>query len=72
MVWEKKCPAILMLNRFVEKDQSKCHPYFPVEGESDLVLNDTGLKVSFVERKSVTEHFVTRLLSVEDLRVMRD
>lgn len=72
MVWEKKCPAIVMLNRFVEKDQTKCHPYFPIEGESDLVLDDADMKVSFVEKKSATEHFVARLLTVEDLRVIDD
>ena len=45
MVWEQKCPVIIMLNRFIEKGTAKCFNYFPEHGE---ILNfpDAGCSVT--------------------------
>jgi len=35
MVWENKTKGIIMLNRVVEKNMLKCHPYWPM-GENEI------------------------------------
>ncbi|KAL5107420.1 Tyrosine-protein phosphatase non-receptor type 1 [Taenia crassiceps] len=34
MVWEQRCPVIIMLNRFIEKGTLKCYNYFPNHAET--------------------------------------
>ncbi|CAH8572001.1 unnamed protein product [Schistosoma turkestanicum] len=69
MVWERQCPAIIMLNRLVEKGSLRCHPYFPYDGgPSVLELKEINLNVElkyetkgkiFINRKLVINHTKT-------------
>ncbi|VDD76640.1 unnamed protein product [Mesocestoides corti] len=34
MIWDQKCPVIIMLNRHTEKGTVKCFEYFPEHGET--------------------------------------
>lgn len=59
MAWEQQCKAILMLNKVIEKNQIKCHQYWPLEGSSceAMMFPDVGIKVEFitkVDRKDYT------------------
>uniref|UniRef100_A0A1B6IPI1 protein-tyrosine-phosphatase n=1 Tax=Homalodisca liturata TaxID=320908 RepID=A0A1B6IPI1_9HEMI len=70
MVWEQNCKAVLMLNKIVEKNQVKCHQYWPVGskngGEDIMEFTDVNLKV---ELASETEgsYFTTRILRLTDV-----
>ncbi|XP_063612429.1 tyrosine-protein phosphatase non-receptor type 2-like [Penaeus indicus] len=57
MVWQDKVKGIIMLNKIIEKNQIKCHQYWPL-GESDggedvMMITPVGLKVELI---SVSRH----------------
>src|SRR4051812_16417485 len=37
MVWEQRCPLIIMVTPLEEKGRKKCHKYWPEEGEELVV-----------------------------------
>ncbi|CAL8071614.1 unnamed protein product [Calicophoron daubneyi] len=46
MVWERRSPVIIMLNRIFEKGTMRCHPYFPHQGgPSSLTFEEVNLRV---------------------------
>ncbi|KAG8233840.1 hypothetical protein J437_LFUL006863, partial [Ladona fulva] len=65
MVWEQNSKAVLMLNRVIEKEQVKCHQYWPLgeTGESDnvMVMNDVGLKIEYCS-ETHSSYYTTRIL----------
>ncbi|CAH8870383.1 unnamed protein product [Trichobilharzia szidati] len=64
MVWERQCPAIIMLNRFIEKGSLRCHPYFPHNGGSSVLkLSDVGLIVE-LEEETNTKLFIQRKFNI--------
>ncbi|CAB3980080.1 tyrosine- phosphatase non-receptor type 2-like [Paramuricea clavata] len=63
MVWEQNTYSVVMLNRVVEKNQLKCHQYWPLEGS--LTAGD--IKVTVVEEDDHTE-FIVRVLELEHLK----
>ncbi|KAG1701202.1 Tyrosine-protein phosphatase non-receptor type 2 [Nymphon striatum] len=64
MIWEQNSKAILMLNRVVEKNVSKCYQYWPKCSERNsnkLVFNDVGLDVTFLGQTE-SSFIITKLL----------
>lgn len=63
MVWEQNSKAVLMLNKVIEKNQVKCHQYWPLEGSSNhtMMFPDVGLKVEYIS-KTDSSHYTTRIL----------
>ena len=37
MVWEQRCPLIIMVTPLEEKGRKKCHKYWPEEGEEHVI-----------------------------------
>ncbi|VDQ10856.1 unnamed protein product [Trichobilharzia regenti] len=71
MVWERQCPAIIMLNRFIEKGSLRCHPYFPHNGGSSVLkLSDVGLIVE-LEEETNTKLFIQRKFNITNTEVRR-
>lgn len=70
MVWEQNCRAILMLNRVIEKNQEKCHQYWPLGerngGEDFMILTDVGLEVEYVSEKEAS-YFTKRILRLTEI-----
>ncbi|KAL3181291.1 hypothetical protein MRX96_008787 [Rhipicephalus microplus] len=62
MVWEQRTKAILMLNRIIEKSTVKCHQYWPMNLDEELVLTGVGLKVAFLGEKPATNYTVRELM----------
>lgn len=56
MIWEQKCPAILMLNKIIEKRQVKCHQYWPenIGSEYIMAFSDVNLKVEYLKCENFT------------------
>lgn len=58
---------------FLLSEQEKCYQYFPVgeenEGDNELVFNEVGLKVTFIEDRHTSYHFTTRCLQLTDIEV---
>ncbi|XP_012286933.1 tyrosine-protein phosphatase non-receptor type 2 isoform X2 [Orussus abietinus] len=68
MVWEQNSKAVLMLNKVIEKNQVKCHQYWPLEGSSDhtMMFPDVGLKVENIS-KTESPHYTRRTLRLTDV-----
>ncbi|XP_063372916.1 tyrosine-protein phosphatase non-receptor type 61F-like [Cydia amplana] len=68
MVWEQKSRAILMLNKIIEKNETKCHWYWPraVGEESKLVLKDVQLTVQQTQEEDFN-YYSTRVFRIVDL-----
>jgi protein tyrosine phosphatase len=62
MIWEKKCPAILMLTNEIEGGTRKCDRYWP-EAEDDVLQYDL-IIVSYIGTH-VLDDFVVRKFTVE-------
>lgn len=63
MVWEQNSKAIIMLNKVIEKNQLKCHQYWPQENSSDqtMTFSDVDLKVEYITKTSYSD-YTTRTL----------
>lgn len=70
MVWEQNSKAVLMLNKVIEKNQVKCHQYWPLGkqhgGEDELYLPDVGLKIEYI-RETTKSFYTVRELQLFDL-----
>ncbi|KAK3869219.1 hypothetical protein Pcinc_025467 [Petrolisthes cinctipes] len=57
MIWQQKIKGIIMLNKIIEKNQIKCHQYWPLGeeggGDDSIQFSTVGLKVQLV---SITHH----------------
>ena len=65
MVWEQKCPLVVMLTTLVEQGRVKCHQYWPDEGQT-LLFGD--FQVTTVSEE-VTESFAFREITVQSQEV---
>ncbi|XP_023713038.1 tyrosine-protein phosphatase non-receptor type 2 isoform X3 [Cryptotermes secundus] len=69
MVWEQNCKAVLMLNRIIEKNQVKCHQYWPLGSQPGIdnvmELTDVGLKVQFISEDEAP-YYTTRILRLTE------
>lgn len=63
MAWEQNTKAILMLNKVIEKNQVKCHQYWPMENlhEPTMMFQDVNIKVEYVSKKE-SPGYTTRTL----------
>lgn len=62
MVWEQNSKAILMLNKVIEKNQLKCHQYWPMDSTaSSMIFEEVGLKVEYVSKVSRANYATTTL-----------
>ncbi|XP_032682035.1 tyrosine-protein phosphatase non-receptor type 2-like isoform X1 [Odontomachus brunneus] len=68
MVWEQNCKAVLMLNKVIEKNQIKCHQYWPLgdTGDAAMTFDDVGLKVEYISKVESSD-YTTRTLRITDL-----
>jgi len=63
LVWEQKSRAIIMLNKTIEKNQIKCHQYWPLGSgpEHRLELEDVRLSVELVSQTDCNYYTVSSL-----------
>ncbi|KAM3969060.1 protein tyrosine phosphatase [Aphomia sociella] len=68
MVWEQNSRAILMLNKIIEKNEIKCHWYWPhgVGEQHKMVLNDVKLTVEQISEEDFN-YYSTRVFKVFDM-----
>ncbi|XP_075990554.1 tyrosine-protein phosphatase non-receptor type 61F-like isoform X2 [Anticarsia gemmatalis] len=68
MIWEQNTKAILMLNKVIEKNEIKCHWYWPQAiGEAhQMTFNDVKLAVTLVNEEDCC-YYSTRLFRLYDL-----
>ncbi|XP_046452031.1 tyrosine-protein phosphatase non-receptor type 2-like isoform X2 [Daphnia pulex] len=68
MVWEQNCKIIAMLNNIIEKNQVKCHTYWPVGTHTNnmLTFEDVQLTVELVEEEH-KQNYILRTLRLVDL-----
>ncbi|TPP64956.1 Tyrosine-protein phosphatase non-receptor type [Fasciola gigantica] len=68
MVWERRSPAIVMLNRIFEKGLMKCHPYFPQKClHPVLYFDDVDLRIK-LNVEATHKYFVKRILCISNTR----
>ncbi|XP_043194493.1 tyrosine-protein phosphatase non-receptor type 4-like isoform X1 [Amphibalanus amphitrite] len=60
MIWEQKCPLVVMLTTLVEQGRVKCHQYWPDEGQS-MLFGDFEVTTASEE---VTENFAFREITI--------
>ncbi|XP_012528069.1 tyrosine-protein phosphatase non-receptor type 1 isoform X2 [Monomorium pharaonis] len=67
MIWEQNSRAILMLNKIIEKNQIKCHQYFPQDDiKPNLTFEDVSIKVDYISKKESSDYTI-RTLRITDL-----
>ncbi|KAJ8738000.1 hypothetical protein PYW08_000595 [Mythimna loreyi] len=68
MIWEQNTKAILMLNKIIEKNEIKCHWYWPQGvGEAHrMTFNDVKLAIE-LEKEEDCNYYSTRLIKLYDL-----
>lgn len=65
MIWEQNTKSILMLNKLYEKNEAKCHRYWPKHVGNVENFDDVGLKITLVEEKNC-DYYFTRVIRVYD------
>lgn len=62
MVWEQNSRAILMLNKIMEKNEKKCHWYWPhgIGEDERFVLDDVKLTVEQISEEDCS-YYTTRV-----------
>ncbi|XP_059055362.1 tyrosine-protein phosphatase non-receptor type 61F-like isoform X2 [Achroia grisella] len=68
MVWEQNSRAVLMLNKIIEKNEIKCHWYWPhgVGEKQKMVLNDVKLTVEQISEEDCN-YYSTRVFKIFDM-----
>ncbi|KAK4008778.1 tyrosine-protein phosphatase non-receptor type 2 isoform X1 [Daphnia magna] len=68
MVWEQNCKIIAMLNNTIEKNQIKCHTYWPLGTlpNHTLTFDDVHLTVELIEEDH-KQNYILRTLRLVDL-----
>ncbi|XP_038216098.1 tyrosine-protein phosphatase non-receptor type 61F-like isoform X2 [Zerene cesonia] len=66
MVWEQNSRAILMLNKLIEKNEIKCHWYWPQDIGSEMVLSEVQLIVHLLSEEDCN-YYTTRKFKVYDM-----
>ncbi|XP_028392737.1 tyrosine-protein phosphatase 10D-like [Dendronephthya gigantea] len=63
MIWEQNTYSVVMLNRVIEKNQLKCHQYWPLKGS--MIAGD--IKITVGDEEDHNE-FIVRDLEIEHLK----
>ncbi|XP_068632756.1 tyrosine-protein phosphatase non-receptor type 61F-like isoform X2 [Battus philenor] len=73
MVWEQNSRAILMLNKIIEKNEIKCHWYWPhgVGDQHKMVLSDVKLIVEQISEEDCS-YYSTRVFRIFDMESSED
>ncbi|XP_037299675.1 tyrosine-protein phosphatase non-receptor type 61F isoform X2 [Manduca sexta] len=68
MVWEQNSRAILMLNKVIEKNEIKCHWYWPhgIGEQHKMSLSDVNLTVEQISEED-RSYYSTRVFKVQDI-----
>ncbi|CAH0716299.1 unnamed protein product, partial [Brenthis ino] len=68
MVWEQNSRAILMLNKIIEKNEIKCHWYWPhgIGEDEKFVLSDVKLTVEQISEEDCN-YYTTRVFRIFDM-----
>ncbi|CAH2985143.1 unnamed protein product [Chilo suppressalis] len=68
MVWEQHSRAILMLNKIIEKNEIKCHWYWPhgIGAEHKMALTDVQLTVEQLSEEDCS-YYSTRVFRIQDM-----
>ncbi|XP_059476949.1 tyrosine-protein phosphatase non-receptor type 1-like isoform X2 [Neocloeon triangulifer] len=68
MIWEQNCKAVVMLNRVIEKNQIKCHQYWPLGHleNKEMHFPDVNLKVENVTETQM-DYYTTRIFKLTNL-----
>ncbi|CAG4942722.1 unnamed protein product [Colias eurytheme] len=66
MVWEQNSRAILMLNKLIEKNEIKCHWYWPQDIGSEMVLSEVELIVHLLSEEDCN-YYTTRKFKIYDM-----
>lgn len=62
MVYEYKCPAIVMLTRFIERNSEKCTVYFPRHVGQMVKLNQ--FQLTLLESKDISMDITIRKIEL--------
>lgn len=66
-VWQRKCKAVLMLNKIIEKGTIKCHQYWPINVGDTLDMTNVFLSLTHEESKQ-GQHFTVRTFKLTNLK----
>jgi len=66
-VWQRKCKAVLMLNKIIEKGQIKCHQYWPINVGDTLEMPNVYLSLTHEDSKT-GQHFTVRTFKLTNLK----
>ncbi|XP_039763159.1 tyrosine-protein phosphatase non-receptor type 61F-like isoform X2 [Pararge aegeria] len=68
MVWEQNSRAILMLNKIIEKNEKKCHWYWPhgIGEDEKFVLSDVKLTIEQISEEDCS-YYTTRVFRIFDM-----
>lgn len=71
MCWENECPGIIMLNKVIEKGDSKCEEYYPTEGQTEIDFET--FHVLLLEENANPNYTIRRIrLTNKDTEEFRD
>ena len=63
MIWEQQSTVVVMLNKIIEKNTIKCHPYWPRKEEEDIEFDE--FKVT-TRSENKTTSYITRDFLLEN------
>ncbi|XP_040150396.2 tyrosine-protein phosphatase non-receptor type 1 [Ictidomys tridecemlineatus] len=66
MVWEQKSRAVVMLNRLMERGLLKCAQYWPPKEKTEMIFEDTNLKLTLIS-EDIKSYYTVRQLELENL-----
>ncbi|CAG0919097.1 unnamed protein product [Notodromas monacha] len=66
MIWQQETRGVIMLNRIVENNVSKCHQYWPEHADETVSYDDVGLKVTLVREQS-KDFYIIRTMRVTNV-----
>ena len=69
MAWQTETPGIVMLNKILERNSEKCHPYYP--NSQGSLLKFGRFKISCVSRECKYDYILSKL-RVENLEIDDD
>ena len=66
MLWDENSAIIIMLNRLIENNRLKCHPYWPTgetdeDGETDIIFSSADFNVTFIEKDDYEFYAISQL-----------
>ncbi|XP_065178727.1 mucin-19-like [Sycon ciliatum] len=64
LIWENKCPVIVMVTQLVERARAKCHMYWPTSLQAPIEMGD--LTVTMLEEDTSCADWHVRKLVISD------